>query len=89
MRPSDRTRLAVHLILLATPLAMGLVALALGQDASWDVRNYHFYNPYAFLTGRMGHDIARAQVATTTTPCCICPFTKRSRSCHRGWWDFY
>jgi hypothetical protein len=76
MRPSDRTRLAVHLLLMVIPPAMVLVALALGQDASWDVRNYHFYNPFAYLTGRMGHDIAMGQVATYYNPLLHLPFYK-------------
>ncbi len=38
--------------LLAFPLAFAALALFLGQDASWDFRNYHFYNAWAFVTGR-------------------------------------
>jgi hypothetical protein len=73
--PADiRTHPAIRLILLAVPPAMGLLALALGQDVSWDVRNYHFYNPFAFLTHRMGHDIAMAQVATYYNPLLHLPF---------------
>ncbi|MBI5063971.1 MAG: DUF2029 domain-containing protein, partial [Desulfatitalea sp.] len=74
MHPGDRTNRTVRLILLVIPPAMGLLALALGQDASWDLRNYHFYNPFAFLTHRMGHDIAMAQVATYYNPLLHLPF---------------
>ncbi len=46
------------LLCLAVPLGFGALALALGQDANWDLRNYHWYNPYAFLTGRLHTDFA-------------------------------
>jgi len=42
------------------PLAFGALAIALGQDANWDLRNYHWYNPYALLTGRFTFDLAPA-----------------------------
>jgi hypothetical protein len=74
MPPGDRTKLSIRLLLLSIPPTFGLVALLLGQDASWDLRNYHFYNPFAFLTGRMGHDIAMAQVATYYNPLLHLPF---------------
>ncbi|MFP5392728.1 MAG: hypothetical protein ACLGI6_14465 [Gammaproteobacteria bacterium] len=43
------------------PLAAGLISVALGQDANWDLRNYHRYNPYALLNGRIGVDLAPGQ----------------------------
>ncbi|MBM3554937.1 MAG: hypothetical protein FJX47_05230, partial [Alphaproteobacteria bacterium] len=45
---------------LAAALALGVLALALGQDANWDLRNYHLYNPYAWLEGRRGFDLLPA-----------------------------
>jgi hypothetical protein len=36
----------------AWPVFYGLLALWLGADASWDLRNYHWYNPYAYLNNR-------------------------------------
>jgi hypothetical protein len=76
--PKDKTppaaTPAVRLILAAAPLAFGLVALWLGQDTSWDLRNYHFYNPFAYLTGRMGHDVAVSHVATYYNPLMYIPF---------------
>src|SRR4030095_718030 len=42
---------------IAVPLAFGALAIALGQDANWDLRNYHWYNPYALLTGRFRFDL--------------------------------
>ena len=40
------------------PFAFGGLALALGQDANWDLKNYHWYNPYALLTDRWQFDLA-------------------------------
>lgn len=50
------------------PLSFGLAALILGQDSNWDLRNYHWYNPYAFLTGRFDQDIAPAHIPTYYNP---------------------
>lgn len=52
----------------AGPLAVAALALWLGQSTSWDLRNYHWYNPYALLTGRMGFDVAVAHHATYYNP---------------------
>lgn len=57
-----------------SPLAFGVLALFLGQDGSWDLRNYHFYNPYAFLHGRMDVDVAPAHNATFYNPLLHLPF---------------
>lgn len=46
----------------------GLVALRLGQDANYDLLNYHLYNPWAWLTGRYGFDLAPAQLQTFHNP---------------------
>ena len=35
-------------------------AVALGADATGDLLNYHFYNGFAFLNGRLDQDIAPA-----------------------------
>jgi hypothetical protein len=63
-----------RLLLLVMPIAAGCYALWLGQDISWDLRNYHIYNPFAFLSGRMGHDVAVAHVATYYNPLMHLPF---------------
>lgn len=52
-------------------LAVGLPLLAmslLGLDSNWDLRNYHLYNPHAWLTGRMAIDIAPAQLQSWHNP---------------------
>jgi hypothetical protein len=52
---------------LALPV-FALVALALGKEAGWDFQNYHWYDPYALLNGRLGFDIAVAHHATYYNP---------------------
>jgi hypothetical protein len=77
MPATDEARhspILVRSLLGLTPLVFGLSVLWLGQDVSWDLRNYHFYNPFAFLTGRMGHDVAVSHVATYYNPLMYIPF---------------
>ncbi|MDX2143238.1 MAG: hypothetical protein SFV19_07780, partial [Rhodospirillaceae bacterium] len=59
---------------IVVPLAFGMLSLALGQDANWDLKNYHWYNPYAFLTERWAQDIAPAHVPTFYNPTLDVPF---------------
>jgi hypothetical protein len=42
--------------------------LLLGQDCNWDLRNYHLYNPHAWLHGRYDIDIAPAQLQSWHNP---------------------
>ncbi|HJS85839.1 MAG TPA: hypothetical protein VJ779_10290, partial [Acetobacteraceae bacterium] len=39
-----------------------------GPDASWDLRNYHLYDPYALLNGTLWRDIAPAQLQSFYAP---------------------
>jgi hypothetical protein len=55
-------------------LAAGLASIATGQDANWDLLNYHRYNPWAWLGGRYGFDIAPAQLQTFHNPLADVPF---------------
>jgi hypothetical protein len=66
-------RLAVFILVLA-PLAFGLLALYLGQDANWDFRNYHWYNGYAFVTGRYALDLLPSQTPFFYNPALDVPF---------------
>lgn len=50
------------------PLMFGLFSVKLGQDANWDFRNYHWYNAFAFLNGKVGVDLAPAQMQTYFNP---------------------
>jgi hypothetical protein len=53
---------------LGAPILIGAVGLLLGQDANWDFRNYHYYNGYAFLNGRLGFDLLPANHPTYYNP---------------------
>jgi len=47
----------------------------MGQDANWDLQNYHFYNPWAWVNGRMYlWDIAAAQLQSYHNPLPDAPF---------------
>ncbi len=56
------------------PVLFGLLAIQFGQDANWDLRNYHLYIPYAFLENRLGWDVAPSQVANFYNPLLYVPF---------------
>ncbi|CAO3423158.1 hypothetical protein [Azospirillum doebereinerae] len=60
--------------LLLAPLAYGALTLGFGMDANWDLRNYHWYNGYALLTGRIGFDLLPAQMPTFYNPLLDVPF---------------
>lgn len=68
---SDHRSSALWILL---PLAFGLLSLFAGQDANWDLQNYHLYNPYALLTGRIGHDLAPAGLQTYFNPLLDIPY---------------
>jgi hypothetical protein len=57
-----------YLLLFGAPIAFGVWSLGLGQDAGWDLRNYHWYNPYVLLTGRASLDGAPAGLQTWFAP---------------------
>ena len=59
-REPKGVRLVVRGLFVLVPVGYGLLALALGMDASWDLRNYHYYGAYAFLSGRLGFDVLLA-----------------------------
>ena len=47
----------------------GLASLAKGQDANWDLQNYHFYDPWALVHGRLlTFDVVAAQLQTFHNP---------------------
>jgi hypothetical protein len=58
----------VLILCLAVPTGYAGLSLLLGQDANWDLRNYHWYNGYAFLNGRHGFDLAPAQTPSFYNP---------------------
>lgn len=69
-----RARTLAVVILVLAPIAFGLLALGLGQDANWDLRNYHWYNGYAFATGRYAFDLLPSQTPFFYNPTLDVPF---------------
>lgn len=72
--PLHISRATAAALCVAVPLVFGLYAVLLPQDANWDLQNYHWYNAYAFLTGRADQDIAPAHVPTFYNPTLDVPF---------------
>ena len=74
MPQSLRLRRIVLALFILVPLAFGGLALFLGQDSNWDLRNYHWYDAYAALTGRLDQDMDAAQTPTYYNPTLDIPF---------------
>ncbi len=74
MPKSFRLRRIVLALFILVPLAFGGLALFLGQDSNWDLRNYHWYDAYAALTGRLDQDMGAAQTPTYYNPTLDIPF---------------
>jgi hypothetical protein len=55
-------------------LTFGCLSLLLGEDKGWDFLNYHWYDAYALLHGRLGFDVAVAHHATYYNPVVHLPF---------------
>ncbi len=49
-------------------LFFGLLSVYLGKDNNCDLRNYHYYNAFAFLHHRLGFDYLPAQLQTFLNP---------------------
>lgn len=73
-RRATRCLLDAGLLLAAMLLAGAASVLLLRQDVNWDLQNYHFYNAWAFVHGRLGWDLAPAQVQTFHNPLLDLPF---------------
>lgn len=56
------------------PILFGLVSVVLGQDDNWDLLNYHWYNPYALLNGRLDLDMAPGQWQSYFNPLIDIPY---------------
>lgn len=61
-------------IYVGLPLLCGLIALHRGQDSNFDLQNYHLYNPYAWLNGRIGRDLAAAGLQSYFNPLLDVPY---------------
>ena len=73
LAPEHKTRLYLIVAVLGA-VAYGVVAIGLGQDNNWDLRNYHFYNPFALVNGRLAIDYAPAQLQTFLNPIIDLPY---------------
>jgi hypothetical protein len=63
------------MLLFAAAIFAGAASvLVVGQDANWDLQNYHFYNAWAYVHGRLGWDLAPAQLQTFHNPLVELPF---------------
>lgn len=69
-----RQRLFAFGLCLGIPILFAFAAMLLPQDNNWDLRNYHWYNPYALLEGRMGFDLGPAQTPAYYNPLLDVPF---------------
>ena len=66
--PSGAARWAWAAALAACMAAAGLASVLAGLDVNWDLKNYHFYDAFAFHEGRLAWDVAPAQVQTYHNP---------------------
>jgi hypothetical protein len=68
----QRQRAAYHyrqpLCLVLFIAAFATLAATGGTDTNWDLRNYHLYNAFAALNGKLGFDLVPAQVQTFLAP---------------------
>jgi hypothetical protein len=53
---------------MVVPPLFGLYSLWLGADANWDLYNYHMYNPFAWLHGKLLLDMAPAGMQSYFNP---------------------
>jgi hypothetical protein len=90
-RSPGMSRADLHRLLVAGAafaLLCGLLSLALGQDRNWDLRNYHLYNAYAWLEGRLQTDLAPAQLQSYFAPLLDVPYLWMARHGAAEWAGF-
>jgi len=73
-KDKDTALFARNLLVFTIPFMFGLLSLFLGRDINWDLKNYHYYNAYAFLENRLDFDIVPAQLQTFINPLADLPF---------------
>lgn len=64
------------------PLLIGLYSVWLGADSNWDLFNYHLYNPFAWLNGRIHTDLAPAGMQSYFNPLLDLPFYWMTMTLH-------
>lgn len=66
--PPRRWTRAELITLAVLVFGFGLWAMSMGQTSNWDLRNYHWYDGWAWLHGRQTQDLAVAQAQTWFNP---------------------
>jgi len=66
-RVMQTTWLRIGALALA-PLLFAIIGVALGKKTGWDLHNYHWYNPFAWLTNRLDMDVGVGHHATYYNP---------------------
>lgn len=56
------------------PLAFGVWSVLLGSDANWDLYNYHLYNAFAYLNGKLSIDFAPGGMQNFFNPALDIPY---------------
>jgi hypothetical protein len=72
-------RLQAIAVALALSAVFGFVSRRLGQDANWDLKNYHLYNAFQLLEGRFGFDLGAASMQGFFNPILDVPYYLLSR----------
>jgi hypothetical protein len=68
------------LLLIATYSILSMwLAHSQGQDANWDLLNYHYYNAHMWLDGRLARDVHVAGVQSFFNPLVDVPFYAAAR----------
>ena len=62
------------LIFLIFVLLAGILSVKFGLERNTDTRNYHIYNPWAFLNDRLSIDIMPAEIQTYLNPLLDIPY---------------
>jgi hypothetical protein len=73
---------------LSVPIAAGLLSLWLGQDATWDLRNYHLYVAWAYLGERLSLDMAPGQMQSYLNPWIDLPYYWMATNWPARWTGF-
>gem|GEM_PF-776283 len=60
--------------LLFSLISAGTISLLLGQDANWDLKNYHIHNAWALLNNRMENDLFPAGIQSYFNPLLDLPY---------------
>ncbi len=72
--PPARLRWPERAVLALLPVGCALAALAIGQDANFDLLNYHAFDPYAFLHNSLAVDVIPASLQSYLNPLIDVPF---------------